>query len=203
MIDWSEIIDEILDAAEHQISNILPSEWAEQNRYMDSTVSPVQGLFSFENSPYTREIVDFLHPTNPFQVCVIMKGAQIGFSTSVIENGVGWIISQQPGNILFLVGHDDLIERAMAKVDNMLDSTGLRASGVIRSAANRAKNNKSGDKDRSKEFSGGSLTMGSANHKTIRQLSMKYGFLDDLEAMKGASKESGSTIPLVDRKSVV
>lgn len=200
MTNWSDIIDEVLEAANHQISNILPSEWAEQNRYMDSTVSPVQGLFSFDNSPYTREIVDFLHPSNPAQICVIMKGAQIGFSTSVIENAIGWIISQAPGNILFLVGHDTLIERAMGKVDNMLDSTGLRSSGVIRSSANRVKNNKSGDKDRSKEFVGGSLTMGSANHKAIRQLSMKYGFLDDLEAMKGASKESGSTIPLVMKR---
>ena len=202
MIDWSKIIDEIVDAADHQISNIMPSDWAEQHRYMSTSDSSIQGLFSYDTTPYTREIINFLHPSNPYQHCAVMKGAQIGFSAGVIENGIGWIISQAPANILFLVGHDNLVEKAMNRIDGMLDSTGLRASGAIRSMANRAKNNKSGDKDRSKEFDGGVLTMGSANHKAIRQISKKYGFLDDLESMKGASKESGSTVPLVMQRFV-
>lgn len=192
------IINDILSAAEFEISEILPSEWAEQNRFMTSEVSPIEGMFSFENSPYTREIIDCLSPHNAVRTIAIMKGAQIGLSTSVIENGIGYIISEQPGNIMFLVGHDDLVEKAMNKVDNMLDTTGTRR--LIRSNANRAKNNKSGDKDRLKEFSGGSLTLGPANHKTLRQVSMRYGFFDDLEAMKAGTKESGGTIPMIEQR---
>lgn len=196
MEDW--IINDILSAAEFEISEILPSEWSEQNRFMTSEVSPIEGMFSFENSPYTREIIDCLSPHSPVRTVAIMKGAQIGLSTSVIENGIGYIISEQPGNIMFLVGHDDLVEKAMNKVDNMLDTTGTRR--LIRSNANRTKNNKSGDKDRLKEFSGGSLTLGPANHKTLRQVSMRYGFFDDLEAMKSGTKESGGTIPMIEQR---
>jgi len=191
----NSILDEIFDAAEFQISDILPSEWAETFRFMTSDVSSMEGMYSFQNSPYVKEIVDTLSPTHPARIIVIMKGAQLGLSTGFIENGIGWIISQQPGNILFLVGHDDLVEKAMAKVDNMIDSTGIRR--LIHSNANRAKNNKSGDKDRSKEFTGGHLTLGPTNHKTLRQVSYRYGFIDDFEAMKSESKESGSTVPLI------
>ena len=104
------IIDQIFDAAEFQISDILPSEWAEQNRFMTSDVSAMEGMYTFNNSPYVREIVDFLSPSNPYRILAIMKGAQLGLSTGFIENGIGWIISQQPGNVLCLVGHDDLVE---------------------------------------------------------------------------------------------
>jgi len=189
------IIDQIFDAAEFQISDILPSEWAEQNRFMTSDVSAMEGMYTFNNSPYVREIVDFLSPSNPYRVLAIMKGAQLGLSTGFIENGIGWIISQQPGNILCLVGHDDLVEKAMGKIDNMIDTTGIRR--LIHSNANRAKNNKSGDKDRSKEFTGGHLTLGPTNHKTLRQVSYRYGFIDDFEAMKSDTKESGATVPMI------
>lgn len=198
--DFDHVIDEMFDAALFQLSDILPSEWAEKHRVMSSEVSNQQGPFSFMNSPYTLKIINTISQSHPARVIVIMKGAQIGLSTSFIENAIGYIISEAPGNILFLVGHDDLVEKAMAKVDNMLSSTGLRDSGVIRSNANRAKNNKSGDKDRSKEFAGGSLTLGPTNHKSLRQASYKYGFIDDFEAMRSASKESGDTVALIKQR---
>lgn len=198
--DFDEVVDQVFDAALFQLSDILPSEWAEKYRVMTSEVSAQQGPFSFANSPYTLKIINTISQTHPARVIVIMKGAQIGLSTSFIENAIGYIIAEEPGNILFLVGHDDLVEKAMNKVDNMLSTTGLRESGVIRSNANRAKNNKSGDKDRSKEFAGGSLTLGPTNHKSLRQASYKYGFIDDFEAMKSSSKESGDTVALIKQR---
>jgi phage terminase large subunit GpA-like protein len=189
------VLDQILDVAMFSISDILPSEWAEKYRVMSSGVSSVEGSYSFDKTPYVRELVDFLHPSNPYKCLVVMKGAQLGLSTGFIENGIGWIISENPGPTLLLVGHDDLVEPAMKKIDDMLDSTGTRK--LIKSNANRAKNNKSGDKDRSKEFSGGYLNLGSTNHKTLRQVSYRYGFIDDFESMRSASKESGGTVPLI------
>jgi phage terminase large subunit GpA-like protein len=195
MIIDESVIDEIFEGAKFQLSDILPSEWAEKNRFMTSEVSRMEGMYSFKNSPYVKEIADTFSPYHPAKVIAIMKGAQLGLSTGFIENVIGWIIAEQPGNIIFLVGHDDLVEKAMNKVDNMIDNTGIRS--LIRSSANRAKNNKSGDKDRLKEFPGGYLMLGPTNHKTLRQVSMRYGFIDDFESMKGATKESGGTVPMI------
>lgn len=190
-----ETIDRIFDAAFYEISDVLPSDWAENNRFMTSEVSAMEGMFSFENSPYVKDIVNELHPSSPSKVIVIMKGAQLGLSTGFIENGIGWIISQNPGPILFLVGHDDLVEKAGQKVDNMIDSTGIRT--LIKTNSKRKRNTKSGDTDRQKEFPGGNLTLGPTNHKTLRQVSYRYGFIDDFEAMKGKTKESGDTVNMI------
>ena len=151
--DYIDLIDRAFDSALFKLSDILISEWAEQNRVMTSEVSPIKGPFSFRNSPYTVGLINYLHKSHPCSVFAIMKGAQIGFSTGFIENAIGYFISEDPGNILFLVGHDSLVESAMMKVDNMLSTTGLRDKGIIRSNANRKNNNKTGDKDRSNELS--------------------------------------------------
>ena len=51
-----------------------------------------------------------------------MKGAQIGMSTGLMESG--WIMANDPGNILFLVGHTDLVPDAVKKIDNMISNSG-------------------------------------------------------------------------------
>ena len=188
----------LLDAAVVSISDIKPSEWCEQNRMMTADVSPIPGLFSYDNSPYTREIVDCIAPDHPARVISVMKGAQIGFSTGVIEAGIGYIISQNPGNILFLVGHDDLVKDAMKKVDRMIDNSGIRH--LIKSTVKRARNTKTGDTDTMKEYPEGYLKLGIANHKVLRNISMQYGFIDDFESMKSASKESGDTSKMIEQR---
>lgn len=191
-------IDEIIDCARFVLSDILPSEWCESNRMMTSDVSPIPGLFRYDNSPYTREIVDCLAPSHPSRIVAVQKAAQIGFSTSVIEAAIGWIIAQSQGNILFLVGHDDLVKDAMNKVDRMIDNTGIRP--LIKSSAVRVRNTKSGDTDSRKDFAGGYLKLGTANHKTLRNISMQYGFIDDFESMKGDTKQSGSTKEMIEQR---
>jgi phage terminase large subunit GpA-like protein len=197
-MSYIAVFSEILEGARHQLNNIKPSVWVEQNRVMVSEVSPIPGMFTYDNSPYSREIIDCLSPDHPARVVAVMKGAQIGFSTGVIEGGIGWIISQQPGNILFLVGHEGLVKDAMKKVDTMIDATGIRS--LIRSTSNRVRNTKSGDTDAIKEYPGGYLKLGIANHKELRNISMQYGFIDDLESMKGSTEQSGATATMIQQR---
>lgn len=191
-------LDGLLNAAKANISNIKPSEWAEKHRVLAPDISAIPGKFSYNNSPYSREIVDCLSPDHPAKVVAIMKGAQIGFSTGVIESGIGWIMSQQPGNTLFLIGHDDLVGDAMQKVDRMIDACGIRH--LIKSNLQKTNNRKSGDTDKIKEFPNGYLKIGTANHKVLRNISMQYGFIDDFEGMKGSTKQSGSTTAMIEQR---
>jgi len=188
----------LLDKAGTSVSDISPSEWCEENRIMTPDVSPIPGPFSYANSPYSREIVDCLSPNHPARIVSVIKGAQIGFSTGVIEAGIGWIISQNPGNILFLVGHEDLVKDAMKKVDRMIDNSGIRE--LIKSTSGRKRNTKSGDTDQMKEYADGYLKLGISNHKTLRNISMQYGFIDDFEGMKGATEEAGATQKMIEQR---
>lgn len=191
---------QLLRASEIYLSNNRPSDWAEQNRILTSDVSPFPGPFSYDKTPYSREIIDCCSPDHPAHTIAVMKGAQIGFSTTVIEPAIGYIISENPGNILFLTGHADLAEEAMTgKIDQMIDSCGLRP--LIRPNVLRAKNMRTGDTNKSKEFPGGSLVAGSAgNHKLLRQRSVKFGFIDDFDAAKKSSKESGDTRKMIEQR---
>lgn len=195
---YDQFID-IFDSSWHKLSTIKPSDWNEQHRSMDSSVSRFKGRFSYDITPYTRELVDCLSPDHPARRIACMKGAQIGYSTGVIEAGIGWIISQQPGNILFLTGHSDLAEEAVTKIDNMIDSTGIR--GLIKPNSKRTRGTKTGDTNTKKEFPGGSLVSGSAgNHKLLRQRAVKYGFIDDFDAAKKSDKKSGSTRKMIEQR---
>jgi phage terminase large subunit GpA-like protein len=189
---------DLIDSADHHISSIKPSDWVETNRMMTSDISPIPGYFSYKNSPYTREMIDCLAPDHPARVVAIMKGAQIGISTGLMEGGTGYIISENPGNILFLVGHADLVKDASAKIDRMIDNSGIRQ--LIKSVSMRARKTKSGDTDTRKDFAGGYLKLGIANHKTLRNISMQYGFIDDFESMQGDTKQSGSTEKMVEQR---
>lgn len=184
----------------HSFSNVKPSIWNEEKRVMTSDVSPFPGKFSYKRTPYLREVVDCMSVNHPAKIVAVMKGAQVGFSTGVIEAAIVWIISQNPGNILFLTGHADLAEEAMnGKIDQAIDSCGLRP--MIRPNVLRAKNMRTGDTNKSKEFPGGSLTAGNAgNHKLLRQRSVRYGFIDDFDAAKHSSKESGATTEMIEQR---
>lgn len=181
-------IERLLDASLIELSTVKPSEFAEKYRVMTSDVSAFSGEFSYDKTPYLKEIVDCLSEESPARIISVMKGAQVGFTTGVIENGIGWIIKENAGNILYTVGHESLVGKQMKRVDNMIDTSGLR--DFIRSNALKANNRSTGDTARAKEFSGGSLQLISAtNSNPFRNFSVQYGFIDDFEAVKDSSAD--------------
>lgn len=196
---WDQAVD-ILESSRTLLSDISPSDWAEKHRVMSTDVSPFPGPYRYYRTPYVEEIINRLSPFDNARVVALMKGAQLGISAGLIENGIGWIISQSPSNILFLTGHSDLIEEAMnTRVDQMIESCGLRQ--LIRPNVLRKKNMRTGDTNKSKEFPGGNLIAGSAsNHKLLRQRSVRYGFIDDFDAAKKSSKESGNTRRMIEQR---
>lgn len=197
-------IDQLIELFEdtrkrRQLSTLKPSEWAEAHRMMTSEETPWPGPFTFDKSPYMREILDRLSPSDPAIKIALMCGSQIGKSVNVIENGICWIISENPGNILFLTGHSDLSDEAVQKLDLAIDNSGLRR--LIRASVSKKKNARTGDTNKAKEFPGGKLVSGSAsNHKMLRQRSVRFIFADDLEAAKKMSKASGSTLKLIQQR---
>lgn len=187
---------EILEAGYTFVSDILPSEWTEQNMVMQK---PFPGPFKYSKTPYAREIIDRLSPNDPCHTLALMKGAQIGMSSGVIIPGIGWIIANNPGNTYLSVGAPDLVAPAMEKLDLMIDATGLRS--LIKPQSQRVKNNKTGDTNEKKEFPNGYVALGSANnHKNLRQVDLQFVFLDDVEAIKKSSEQSGDTLSMVEQR---
>jgi phage terminase large subunit GpA-like protein len=199
MIDYTNQMMDILESARVKISDLRPSEWAEQNIIMGQ---PFPGPLKYSLTPYCREIIDCFAPDHPAREVGVMGSAQWGKSGAIIIPVIGYIIANDPGNIIMTVGHDDLLPEAMAKIDFMLDTTGLRK--LIKSSAQRAKSQKTGDTNTRKEFPNGFLKISSAsNPKIWRQESYKFGLIDDYEAVKSKSKIAGSTKSLIDKRFTV
>lgn len=191
-------VDSVLDMIDRQtytIKHIRPSDWNEKYRTMDSDSTPYPGPFSYDKTPFWREIVNRFSPYDPAKKVVVQKGTQLGYSTAALEAGIGYLIDVNPCNILFLMGHEELAKEAMKrKIEPLLDSTGLRS--LIK--PNTKRSNRTGDTSQEKEFPGGVLTVGYAgNHKLLRQRSTPVIIVDDFDAAKSFTKESGDTTEMI------
>lgn len=184
----------------YKLKSESPVEWAENNRVMTSDVSNFAGKFSYSRNPYMAEIVNHLLPTSPARKIAIMKGAQIGVSTCVLENGIGWIIRNSPANTLLASADSDLVKEQMeSKIDNMIENSGLRP--FIRPNIQKKRNARTGDTNLSKEFPGGRLYARSVqNAGKWRQTSFKYGFIDDFEAANRTDSREGSVVDLINQR---
>lgn len=182
----------IIDSHNLTFSDILPSEYAEKHRYMTSDVSAWEGLYDYDRTPYLREIINRLAENDPARVISVIKGAQIGFTASIIENGIVWIIANNPGNILFMCGDKELTKEVIDKrVEQAIDSCNIRH--LIRSNIKKKKNLKTGDTSMYKEFAGGSLIADGVNNANkLRNRSVMYGFIDDFDSAKRSDNKEGS-----------
>jgi phage terminase large subunit GpA-like protein len=196
MINYEPQLLDILESGRVHISSIKPSDWAEQNIIMPK---PFPGPLRYNKTPYTREIIDLFAPDHPAREIAVMGAAQFGKTGSIIVPVIGYIIANDPGNIIMTVGHDDLLPEAMDGIDAMLDTTGLRK--FIRPTAQRAKNQKTGDTNSIKQFPNGYLKLSSAsNPKIWRQANYKFGLIDDYEAVKSGTKTAGNTRDLIQKR---
>jgi phage terminase large subunit GpA-like protein len=191
---YIDLLSDILEQSGHHISDIGPAEWAE--KYMKVTSGKFQGPLSYDLTPYSRDIIECFSPYHYANEIVLMGAAQGGKTRSIIEPAIAYYISEHPCDIGYLTGHSDLSDESMEKLDTAIDNSGLRP--LIRATTLRKKNARTGDTAKKKEFPFGSLVSGSAtNHKLLRQRSWRVIIADDIEAAKGSSKESGSTVSLI------
>lgn len=192
------VFKEILDGTKLYLSHITPSQWYEHNMIMPRG-SAFPGPFSYDLTPYWREPADCAAKDHPAKYITIKAGAQGGKTAAVINPIVGYTISQNPGNIMFLTGHSDLSQAAFLKLDVMIANCGIK--DLIKPNVQRRKNARSGDTDKIKEFPGGTLWGGSVtNHNLLRQYDVMVMIVDDFDAAPMSSKFAGSTLELVRQR---
>ena len=98
---YKEQFEKIIRGSNTLLSSEKPSEWAERNIIMPK---PISGPLRYTNSPYTREIVDSFAEDHPMRRGAVMKGAQLGFSSTVLLHVIGWMIANRPTNTYLTVG---------------------------------------------------------------------------------------------------
>lgn len=183
------------------ISNLTPVEWAEKNRVLTKDITPWPGKMDYRRTPYIKEIANSIMPTEPGQIFTIMKGSQLGISIAGLFTMMGWVIAESPANMLFIVNDDAGLRKAMeGPVDQMINGAGI---GHLIKAQNvrGGRNQKTGDTTKGKAFPGGNLyTWSGQTVGKLAQISIKYGFYDEVERYKLADKDSGHFFSLIEKR---
>ncbi len=180
----------------------LVSEWAEDQRYLPPELTSKPGKWSNAYTPYLTEIMDRLSPSDPARKIVVRKGVQIGATTGLLENFIGYTIDEDPSGIIYVSADKELTKLGIElKVDRMLYHSGL--SKLLTPPDGRTK--RSGDTAQLKEFPGGFLlAVGARNPGKLRSTSSRKAVLDELDGMPlilgGIGQEEGSPITIIEAR---
>lgn len=127
---------------------MTPSRWAELNRYLPAGTTPVPGYWSWEVNPFMREILDCMDPLSPVQEIDILKGAQVTYTVSVLENYIGYSIAYEQNQPLMLLTSTDQLAAVRVDVNilQMIDNSKLGDRVRSHDAKSRHKQGRTKDK---------------------------------------------------------
>lgn len=191
-----------------EITHVGLVEWAENKRVIPKGLSPMDGLFSWDVTPYLEEIAECLSETSAVQEIAVMKGARVGFTVGVLENFIGYSIDVAPAPILYVGADKEAAEEVMkTRIRPMLQESGL--GGKIFAPTVNARSKATGETNRLVEFSGGRLrAIGPAVGSKLRGNGFSRLMLDEIDAWKnevgtpgGKTKSEGSTLSNILRRS--
>lgn len=172
--------------------DITVSEWADRHRMLGLRASSEVGPWRTSRTPYLRDIMDALSPSHPAQKIVFMKGAQVG-GTECGNNWIGYVIHCAPGPFLAVQPNTEMAKRfSRQRIDSLIQET-----SVLRDRVGAPKSRDSSNRQLEKEFPGGTLVLtGAESGVGLRSMSVRYLFLDEVDAYTASADNEGDPISL-------
>ena len=197
--DVSWVFNRIDNLPQEQL-RLLVSEWAAKNRVIPEGLSPFPGPWRNDVTPYLIEIMDCFSESSPVRKVAIMKGTQLGLTTGILENDIGYIIDHAPAPTMFITGDQQMAEASIEiKIDKMLDSAGL--SKKIFSQSENKQGKKTGNTKKKKEFPGGFLlAVGPNSGSKLRSFSVKNLLFDEIDAYPLQTGNEGDPIKIAEKR---
>lgn len=180
--DQREWLAQQTEAITTKLVILTPSQWAEANRYLPPSVTPLPGLFRFSVAPYLREIVDCFSLDSPIREVSWMKGVQICATTGTLENIIGFAIAHVKSAPCMMITAD--AELAKARMDGnvipMLQFSQLEHLIKSQDAKNPRKTGKT---DKRLEWVGGGFLIpyGAQNANKLRSIPVQYLLRDEID----------------------
>lgn len=172
------------------------SSWADEHRMLSQKASAEPGRWRTERTPYLREVMDALSPSNPTQRVVLMAGAQLGKSETG-NNWLGYVMHHAPGPMLLVQPTVDTAKRfSKQRLAPMIEETRVLRDLV---AANVSR--EGGNSMMTKEFTGGVLIITGANSAAgLRSMPIRYLFLDEVDAYPADVDGEGDPVQLAEKR---
>jgi phage terminase large subunit GpA-like protein len=172
------------------------SQWSDEFRMLSQKASAEPGRWRTDRTPYLREILDSLSPSDPTQRVVFMAGAQVG-KTETGNNWIGFIVDMAPGPLMLVQPTVDMAKRlSKQRLAPMIEET-PRLKDKIADARSRDSNNTM----MAKEFPGGFMLITGANSAVgLRSMPVRYLFLDEIDGYPSDLDGEGDPVNLAERR---
>ena len=171
------------------------SEWSEENIYLTSE-SKFAGLLSFKRSPYAIEVVNNMMPNSGIELTGIMKCSQSGFTQCLAIPCMVYHAAESPTNQMFVTSSETLIRNTIrGRFDTVMEGKTLK--GIIKSTSTKKANQRTGDTDFKKEYTGGSLINITYKPTNLRFHSVEVVVCDEYDDAPKIDKKEGSIFDLV------
>jgi len=172
------------------------SDWADAHRFLSGTASSEPGRWRTARTPYLREIMDCLSPSDPAERVVVMSGAQIG-KTECGNNWIGYVIHHSPGPMLMVQPTVEVAKR----VSKQRIAPMIEAAPVLRERVAESRARDSGNTVQVKEFEGGLLIITGANSGAgLRSMPIKFLFMDEVDEYPGDVDGQGDPVALAEKR---
>lgn len=190
---FEEVIDEVV--------TVSPSEWAEGNRIIPESNTSKPGPFRFNVCPPLRPILDLADIRNSVRDIAVMKGAQVCFTVSILENVIGYAMSVLKSVPVMLMTADSELAklRMESNITPMIQQSNLEH--LIRST-DEMNSRKSGKTDKKIEWEGGGylLPYGAQNANKLRSVSVQYLLQDEVDGYPEKVGKDGDPVKLAEAR---
>lgn len=177
------------------MKTLPPSEWAENNLILGSE-SKFSGMFSYNRSPYTKEVVDNMRPNSGVELSAVMKCSQSGFTQSVAIPCMVYHVAESPANVMFLSSSDKMVQNTIrGRFDTIMESSGL--SNLLKTSSVKKANQRTGDTDFKKEYTGGTMINATYSASNLRFHSVEVVIADEYDDAPKTDKKEGNIFDLV------
>ncbi len=189
------ILKKVREIIPVEINRSLVTDWAEENRILKE--GAFQGPYSYDLSPYLREIADNLSAASDVKETAVMKATRIGATVGLHENWVGYTIDKDPSEMAYITASDDLATAQMdLRIDSLINSSDI--SEKIGNVEKRKGQKTTGDKVTQKTFPGGYLMAGGPRAPFIkRQFGFKKVAVDETDEFPMDIDKNGDPIGLI------
>lgn len=171
------------------------SAWADAYRRLSPESAAEPGQWNTDRAPYQREIMDVITAPDVEGV-VLMTSAQIG-KTAILENVVGYFVSQDPAPLLVLM---PTLEMAQTFSKDRL-ATMLRDTPILRGLVKDPRSRDSGNTMLHKTFPGGHITMTGANSPaSLASRPIRIVLCDEVDRYPTSAGSEGDPVHLARKR---
>jgi phage terminase large subunit GpA-like protein len=177
------------------------SEWADLHRYLSPRASSEAGKWRTARTPYLKEIMDVLSPSNPCKKIIFKKASQVG-ATECGNNWIGFIMDHSPGPVMLVQPTGDLAKRnSKLRIEPLIEDC-PRIKERVEGSKLKKKKKDTSHTILQKDFEGGTLVMTGANSAAgLRSMPARFLMLDEVDAYPRDLDGEGDPIALVMARS--